>query len=80
MSKRLLEVIQTFLIKQRKTVAYKALADAVDRDPATVRRWVTEKFIPGENDRYRIALACGLSEQEALALARTGASERKRSA
>lgn len=67
MSKQLLGKIREFLAKDRAAMA--RIAVAVEKDQATVRRWINANRIPNSNDRYKVALACGCSEIEAVELA-----------
>lgn len=59
--------IQMFLAKDKAAMA--KLAVAVEKDQATVRRWIKNNRIPYSHDRCTIALACGCSEEEAVELA-----------
>lgn len=67
MSKRLLGKIREFQAKEKAAIA--KLAVAVEKDPVTVRRWLNANRIPDSHDRFKIALACGCSEAEAVELA-----------
>lgn len=46
------------------------LALAVDRDAQTIYRWLQNEKVPSAHEAYQLALTCGLSEEEALELAK----------
>ena len=76
MSKRLLGLIQQFLMKEEQGAAKLALA--VKKHQGTIQRWINAGRVPNSRDRYRLALACGCSHEEALQLADEGSSEAAR--
>jgi hypothetical protein len=71
-------VIQQFLVKDDAGMTKLALA--VRKHQGTVQRWINNGRIPVANDRLKVALACGCSEEEALALASESSIEAKESA
>jgi hypothetical protein len=73
-----MEVVQQYLVKEKAGVTKLALA--VEKKEMTVTRWIKSGRIPEAHDRYLIALKCGCSEEEALALAGEGTSQGQRTA
>lgn len=67
MSNHLINKIKQFAIKDEHMMA--KLAMVVGKHQGTVERWVNAGRIPMAKDRYKVALALGCSEDEALALA-----------
>lgn len=75
MSKRLKGMIDAVLVKEGRTAGKARLAAAVGKHPLTVTRWIKTGKIPEPNDRYKVALACGCSEEDSLAIAKETSSE-----
>lgn len=69
MSKRLLEEISLLEIKLGRVEARQRLCQAIGKSDQTLLRWLRDGF-PEAHDAYSLALACGLNEQDALAVAR----------
>jgi hypothetical protein len=63
--------IDQMMTEKGAPVVMAALTKAVNKSDRTVRRWF-KKGVPTSHDAYLLALACGCSEQEALALASLG--------
>lgn len=78
MSKRLMELVEAFMIREKAAMG--RLAVATGKDPATVRRWIKAGHIPDRHDRYQVAQACGCSEPEAFELAKDEGSQAKEKA
>lgn len=68
MSKSLALEIQKLIERKGKVAAMTTLCLGVGKSERTVQRWI-QLGVPTPNDTYKLALACGLSEQKALALA-----------
>lgn len=79
MSRRLIEVMKEFLVKEGQ-IGKAKLALAVGRGDRMVDRYLKGQSIPSRNQAYRLALACGCNERDALALAGDGRGEAKESA
>ena len=45
------------------------LCEATNRNMRSVERWLTGDFNPSTQTKYQLALACGCTKKEALALA-----------
>lgn len=69
MSKKLLEQINLLEITLGRVEARQKLCRAIGKSDQTLLRWLREGF-PEAHDAYSLALACGLNEQDALAVAR----------
>lgn len=69
MSKRLEELVQVYLIKNGQGDAMASLASMTGKSEETIRRWIRDGF-PNATGRYKLALACGCSEEEALEIAK----------
>lgn len=74
MSQRLWELLDTFLTKNGPTGRRK-LALAADRGEQMIERYRKRQAVPPSDVAFKIALACGLGEDEALAIARECPSE-----
>lgn len=68
MSKRLQKVLTDYLIKTGNR-GKAQLCKAVKKSPVTVDRWLRDG-LPTAHDAYLVALACGCTQGEALALAK----------
>lgn len=71
-----MSIIQKFVMVDEAGVT--KLAVAVNKHQTTVQRWINANRIPSAHDRYRVALACGCSEEEALEIAKECSSVRRR--
>jgi hypothetical protein len=69
MSKRLLDVLTNFQIA-KGNLAIALLAHAVDKHPMTIERWLKTRRIPKTDYAFKLAVAAGCSQEEALALVR----------
>ena len=68
MSERLRSIVDDYLTKHG--VAGKAhLCIAIDRSEVTLWRWRNEG-VPSTREAFKLAVACGLNEEEALKLAK----------
>lgn len=76
MSKELRDAVNQLLIV-KGVEAYSVIGRAIKRSPKTVRRWMKEG-VPSPHYAYKLALACGCSEEDARAIAAECASERAR--
>lgn len=56
------------------------LSVAADRGVRMIERYMSGTSIPTRSTSYRLALACGCSEEDALKIAEEGSSESKRTA
>ncbi len=66
MDSRLGNIVQQFLV--REGAGGKAqLCLAVKKSEQTLVRWI-KSGVPTQHDAYRIALACGCSDEEALSI------------
>lgn len=79
MTQRLKERIETFIIKNG-SAAKLDLAKAAGCSLRTLERWLNGETAPDGHERYSLALACGLTEAEAMTLAREDASKAKETA
>jgi hypothetical protein len=67
MSSRLRKIIETLTV-EKGPAAKVELCQAVDRSERTLDRWLKDG-VPTAHDAYRLALACGRTKEEALAIA-----------
>jgi hypothetical protein len=72
-----LELLDTYLTKYG-TDGKRRLALAVGRGEQMIDRYRKRQAVPPSNVAFRIALACGLEEAEALALAKECPAEKVR--
>lgn len=68
MSSRLRNLIQTQLVKKGPALKVE-LCQAIDRSEQTLNRWLKDG-VPNAHEAYKLALACGCSEEEALKIAK----------
>jgi hypothetical protein len=68
MSKRIRDIVEQHITKHGR-VGKAQLCDAVEKSEKTLDRWMSQG-IPKAHDAYKLALACGCSEKDALRLAR----------
>jgi hypothetical protein len=61
-------IVQDFITKHGR-VGKAQLCETVGKSERTLDRWL-ENRIPDAHDAFKLALACGLEEHEALRLAR----------
>lgn len=61
-------LIQNYIVRLGR-VGKAQLCEAVGKSERTLDRWM-ESGIPNAHDAFKLALACGCEEQEALRLAR----------
>lgn len=66
MSKRLRDALARVRVKKGRP-GLRELARSLDVTLKTIERW-EEKGVPDEHKAYQLALACGCSEEEALAI------------
>lgn len=76
MSERLRDLVETYLIRMGRRAEVKLAAEA-ELSPSTIRN-VRNGHIPSPETTYRIALACGLTPEEALLIAKECSLERAR--
>lgn len=74
MSKRLVEIVQQYVAKEKGAIA--KLAAVVGKDTQTVKRWLKAGRIPDAHDRYLVARQCGSTDAEAVQMAH-GSDERE---
>lgn len=67
MSRSLREVVEEYLTKNDNGRAQ--LCVAIGRTEATLSRWL-KNGVPTTNHAFKLAVACGVEEQEALRIAR----------
>lgn len=67
MSSRLRKTIETLLVK-KGPAAKVGLCEAIERSEQTLNRWLRDG-VPTAHEAYKLALACGCTDEEALALA-----------
>jgi hypothetical protein len=67
MSKRLLEVLRNYRIVQSKA-ALAEWAEAVNKTPITIERWLKRGRIPSADDAFKLAMVVVRDKDEALAL------------
>lgn len=68
MTKSIRASVQQYIIKHGR-VGKAQLCEAVNKSERTLDRWLNNGF-PSAHDAFKLALACGLKEREALRLAR----------
>lgn len=78
MSERLRELVSTTVIKTEEVGAVEALALRAKVSPSLVRKVMSNGYIPSAKKTYKLALACGCTEGEALALARGASKTREK--
>lgn len=61
-------LVENFIVKHGR-VGKAQLCDAVGKSELTLDRW-RKNGVPDAHDAFKLALACGCEEQEALRLAR----------
>lgn len=69
MSERLIQAMKDVLLKEGETGKGR-LADAIGRQTRMIERYVDKSQTPTESNAYKLAVACGLSEEDALAIAK----------
>jgi hypothetical protein len=71
MSKQLKGIVEQFITKHGR-VGKAQLCEAINRDEKTLDRWL-KNGIPDRHARsvFKLALACGLNEEDALKLTET---------
>lgn len=77
MSERLKDMIETYLIHAGTNGAWK-LSTAANVSMRTVYLVKNNRHVPKPDVAYKLAKACGATEEEALALAKGCSSEAKR--
>ena len=68
MSDRLVEMINSVILKEGKKGKLR-LAMTIDRGEQMIDRYIAKEASPSQNNAYKLALACGCSEREALKIA-----------
>lgn len=69
MSNRLKDLIDTYLVKHGNN-GFVLLGQVLDRDAKTIRRWKDGGAVPNAHLAYKLALACGCTEEDALSVAK----------
>lgn len=73
MSERLVQAIRDVLLKEGETGKGR-LADVIGRQTRMIERYVDKVASPSQGNAYKLAVACGLGEEDALAIAKECAS------
>jgi transcriptional regulator with XRE-family HTH domain len=68
--------MQRYLIVRGPT-AKAVLSQQAEKSPRMIERYMSGAASPSQHTAYKLALACGLNEEDALALARECSSEAK---
>jgi plasmid maintenance system antidote protein VapI len=73
MSERLVQAIKTVLLKEGESGKGR-LADVIGRRTRMIERYIDGDAVPTQHNAFRLAVACGLGEEDAAAIARECAS------
>lgn len=66
---RLIQLMNDMVVREGSQGRMR-MALAIDRGERMVRRYLNGESIPSQKTAYRLALACGCTDEEALAVAR----------
>ncbi len=76
---RLLQIMNDQITIKGAASAKAIFKKATGRSSRQVERWLAGENVPSAHSQYLLAMACGLSKQDALALAREGIEAKKAS-